>query len=108
MDTEVAFVHFCAVEGRSWLPATEVPVRYIARLMAKGTVKAASLQPYLSTINNYHEGMRHNDPAKGRSAARAVKGMTSLQVQGLVSRLMRTRHGGGYRPSTWRQHMPSS
>ncbi len=76
-----AFMHFCVAEGRSWLPATEATVRlYIAHLMSKGTIRAASLQPYLSAVNNYHEDMGFDGPAKGRSVSRAVKGMASLQV----------------------------
>ncbi|KAK3246645.1 hypothetical protein CYMTET_43825 [Cymbomonas tetramitiformis] len=77
-----AFRQFCVTEGGSWLSATEAKVRlYVAQLMSKGTIKAASLKPYLSAINNYHEGMDYNGPAKGCSASRAVKGMASLQVE---------------------------
>eukprot|EP00854_Cymbomonas_tetramitiformis_P005485 gene5485-biopygen5487 len=69
-------------EGRLWLPATEATVwLYIAHLMSKGTIKAASLQPNLSAINSYHEDMGYDGPAKGRSVSRAVKGMASLQVE---------------------------
>ncbi|KAK3278970.1 hypothetical protein CYMTET_13129 [Cymbomonas tetramitiformis] len=53
----------------------------MAHLMSKGTIKAASLQPYLSAINDYHEGMGYDGPAKGHSVSRAVKGMASLQVE---------------------------
>eukprot|EP00854_Cymbomonas_tetramitiformis_P034200 gene34200-biopygen19794 len=68
--------------GRSWLPATEATVPlYFAHLMSKETIKAASLQPYLSAINNYHEDMGYDGPSKGRSMSRAVKGMASLQVK---------------------------
>ncbi|KAK3266141.1 hypothetical protein CYMTET_25214 [Cymbomonas tetramitiformis] len=43
-----------ALEGR-WRKAT---VRlYIVHVTSKGTIKAASLQPYLSAVNNYHEDM---------------------------------------------------
>eukprot|EP00854_Cymbomonas_tetramitiformis_P033441 gene33441-biopygen35590 len=76
-----AFMQFCVAEGRSWLPATEATVRlYIVHVMSKGTIKAASLQPYLSAVNNYHEDMGFDGLAKGRSVSRAVKGMASLQV----------------------------
>ncbi|KAK3287955.1 hypothetical protein CYMTET_4563 [Cymbomonas tetramitiformis] len=77
-----AFMQFCQGQQRQWLPATEATVRlYIAHLLSRGTVKAASLQPYLSAINNYHEDMGYPGPAKGRSVTRAVKGMSALQVQ---------------------------
>eukprot|EP00854_Cymbomonas_tetramitiformis_P006771 gene6772-biopygen6817 len=77
-----AFMQFCEDQQRQWQPATEATMRlYIAHLMDKGTVLAASLQPYLSAINNYHEDMGHPGPAKGRIVARAVKGMSSMQVQ---------------------------
>ncbi|KAK3277242.1 hypothetical protein CYMTET_14740 [Cymbomonas tetramitiformis] len=47
-----AFVQFRVAEGRPWLPATEVTVRLCsAHLLSKGTIKAAGVQPYLSTIN---------------------------------------------------------
>ncbi|KAK3234424.1 hypothetical protein CYMTET_55366 [Cymbomonas tetramitiformis] len=69
----------CVAVSRSWLPATEAMMRL--HLMCKGTIKAASLQPYLSAINNYHEDMGYDGPAKGHSVSRAVKGMASLQVE---------------------------
>eukprot|EP00854_Cymbomonas_tetramitiformis_P034029 gene34029-biopygen4819 len=48
--------------------------------------KASSLQPYLSAINNYHEDLGYEAPAKGRSVTRAEKGMTVLQTnQGVIS-----------------------
>eukprot|EP00854_Cymbomonas_tetramitiformis_P009885 gene9885-biopygen10105 len=60
-----AFIDFCDSEGCQWLPATEATVLlYIAHLLAKGTVRAASMQPYLSAINNYHEDMGFPGPAK--------------------------------------------
>ncbi|KAK3248977.1 hypothetical protein CYMTET_41576 [Cymbomonas tetramitiformis] len=71
---------------KSWLPATEATVRlYIAHLMVQGTIKAASVQHYLSAIINYHEDMGHDGPAKSRSVTRAVKGISSLQVQTTVA-----------------------
>ncbi|KAK3289156.1 hypothetical protein CYMTET_3402 [Cymbomonas tetramitiformis] len=77
-----AFIDFCDSEGCQWLPATEATVLlYIAHLLAKGTVRAASMQPYLSAINNYHEDMGFPGPAKGRGVSRAVKGMASMHVE---------------------------
>ncbi|KAK3239085.1 hypothetical protein CYMTET_50960 [Cymbomonas tetramitiformis] len=77
-----AFMAFCEAEGREWLPATGATVRlYIAHMLDKGTVQAASMQPYLSVINNYHEDMGFPGPAKGRAVSRAVKGKSRLQVQ---------------------------
>ncbi|KAK3252622.1 hypothetical protein CYMTET_38083 [Cymbomonas tetramitiformis] len=37
-------------------------------------------KPYLSAINNYHEDLHYEAPAKGRSVTRAVKGMAVLQA----------------------------
>ncbi|KAK3266840.1 hypothetical protein CYMTET_24560 [Cymbomonas tetramitiformis] len=37
-------------------------------------------KPYLSAINNYHEDLQYEAPAKGRSVIRAVKGMAVLQA----------------------------
>ncbi|KAK3279157.1 hypothetical protein CYMTET_12948 [Cymbomonas tetramitiformis] len=80
-----AFIDFCMAEGRQWLPATEATFRlYIANLLARGTVQAASMQPYLSAINNYYEDMGFPRPAKGRGVSRAVKRMASLQVRAYV------------------------
>ncbi|KAK3268805.1 hypothetical protein CYMTET_22712 [Cymbomonas tetramitiformis] len=77
-----AFMQVCVAEGRQWLPATKATVRlYIAHLLAKRKVQAASMQPYLSAINNYHEDMGYSGPAKGRGVSRVVKGMSSLQMQ---------------------------
>ncbi|KAK3248976.1 hypothetical protein CYMTET_41576 [Cymbomonas tetramitiformis] len=53
--------------------------------MVQGTIKAASVQHYLSAIINYHEDMGHDGPAKSRSVTRAVKGISSLQVQTTVA-----------------------
>ncbi|KAK3239228.1 hypothetical protein CYMTET_50828 [Cymbomonas tetramitiformis] len=64
-----------ALEGRG-----EVRWLYLAHLMRSETIKVASLQPYLSPINNYHEDMGFDGPAKGRSVSRAVKGVSSLQA----------------------------
>ncbi|KAK3253505.1 hypothetical protein CYMTET_37252 [Cymbomonas tetramitiformis] len=73
-----AFMAFC----EDWLPAAGAIVRlYIAQLLDKGTVQAVIMQPYLSAINNYHEDMGFPGPAKSRAVSRAVKGISSLQVQ---------------------------
>eukprot|EP00854_Cymbomonas_tetramitiformis_P034252 gene34252-biopygen22480 len=83
-----AFQQFRVAEGWPWLPAAEATVRFhIVHLMSKGTVQAASLQPYLSAINDYHEERGYPGPAKGRSVSRAVKGMSSLQVQVVEERV---------------------
>ncbi|KAK3242252.1 hypothetical protein CYMTET_48045 [Cymbomonas tetramitiformis] len=76
------FINFCVNNQRPWLPATEVTVLlYIASVLNDGGVKATSLQPYLSAINNYHEDLRFPGPAKGRSVTRAVKGMATIQTE---------------------------
>ncbi|KAK3250736.1 hypothetical protein CYMTET_39896 [Cymbomonas tetramitiformis] len=62
------FIHFCEQNQWPWLPATEATVLlYIASVLNDGGVKATSLQPYLSAINNYHEDLRFPGPAKGRA-----------------------------------------
>ncbi|KAK3268079.1 hypothetical protein CYMTET_23396 [Cymbomonas tetramitiformis] len=54
----------------------------VHRLSVEGRgIKSASLQPYLSAINNYHEDLRFPGPAKGRSVTRAVKGMATIQAE---------------------------
>ena len=75
------FVLFCQEEGREWLPATTATVLlYLSFLLKNKTIKSSSLQPYLSAINNYHEDLQFEAPAKGRSVVRAVKGMAVLQA----------------------------
>ncbi|KAK3287029.1 hypothetical protein CYMTET_5439 [Cymbomonas tetramitiformis] len=76
------FILFCEQHQRPWLPASEATVLlYIASLLKDGGIKSASLQPYLSAINNYHEDLRFPGPAKGRSVTRAVKGMATIQAE---------------------------
>ncbi|KAK3279806.1 hypothetical protein CYMTET_12326 [Cymbomonas tetramitiformis] len=76
------FILFCEQHQRPWLPASEVTVLfYIASLLKDGGIKSASLQPYLSAINNYHEDLRFPGPAKGRAVTRAVKGMATIQAE---------------------------
>ncbi|KAK3248563.1 hypothetical protein CYMTET_41974 [Cymbomonas tetramitiformis] len=54
----------------------------VHRLSVEGRgIKSASLQPYLSAINNYHEDLRFPRPAKGRSVTRAVKGMATILAE---------------------------
>lgn len=92
--TAKAFMDFCEAENCQWLPVTEAIARlYIAHLLAKGLVQAASAQPYVSTISNCHD-MGYSGLAKGLSVSRAAKGVIpagacgwKLQVMGtLLSR----------------------
>eukprot|EP00854_Cymbomonas_tetramitiformis_P034273 gene34273-biopygen23528 len=72
---------FCEGEGREWLPASEETARlYLATLLHSGGIRATSLQPYLSAINNYHEDMGWSGPAKGISVTRAVTGITHVRT----------------------------
>ncbi|KAK3272990.1 hypothetical protein CYMTET_18741, partial [Cymbomonas tetramitiformis] len=73
--------HSELAEQREWLPATTptAPL-YLASLLDSGGIKSSSLQPYLSAINNYHEDLGYEAPAKGRSVTRAVKAMAVLQA----------------------------
>ncbi|KAK3258501.1 hypothetical protein CYMTET_32458 [Cymbomonas tetramitiformis] len=76
------FILFCELHQRPWLPASEATVLlYIASLLEDGNIQSASLQPYLSAINNYHEDLGFPGPAKGRSVTRAVKGMATIQAE---------------------------
>ncbi|KAK3267378.1 hypothetical protein CYMTET_24058 [Cymbomonas tetramitiformis] len=76
------FILFCERDQRPWLPASEATVLlYIASLLEDGNIQSASLQPYLSAINNYHEDLGFSGPAKGRSVTRAVKGMATIQAE---------------------------
>ncbi|KAK3284535.1 hypothetical protein CYMTET_7830 [Cymbomonas tetramitiformis] len=76
------FILFCEQHQRPWLPATEATVLlYIASALRDGGIKSASLQPYLSAIDNYHEDLRFPGPAKGRAVTRAVKGMATIQAE---------------------------
>ncbi|KAK3276039.1 hypothetical protein CYMTET_15868 [Cymbomonas tetramitiformis] len=76
------FILFCEQHQRPWLPASEATVLlYIASLLKDEGIKSASLQPYLSAINNYHEDLRFPGPAKGRAVTRAVKGMATIQAE---------------------------
>ncbi|KAK3282718.1 hypothetical protein CYMTET_9560 [Cymbomonas tetramitiformis] len=76
------FILFYEQHQRPWLPASEATVLlYIASLLKDGGIKSASLQPYLSAINNYHKDLRFHGPAKGRSVTRAVKGMATIQAE---------------------------
>ncbi|KAK3259605.1 hypothetical protein CYMTET_31408 [Cymbomonas tetramitiformis] len=76
------FILFCEQHQRPWLPASEATVLlYIASLLKDGGIKSASLQPYLSAINNNHKDLRFPGPAKGRAMTRAVKGMATIQAE---------------------------
>ncbi|KAK3289778.1 hypothetical protein CYMTET_2813 [Cymbomonas tetramitiformis] len=81
------FVLFCQRQQKEWLPATTPTVLlYLASLLEAGGIRVSSLQPYLSAINNYHEDLGYEAPAKGKSVTRAVKGMAVLQAnEGVVS-----------------------
>jgi len=79
------FIQFCVQQRRPWLPATEATVvLYVAAVLEDGGVRAASMQPYLSAINNYHEDLGFPGPAKGRAVTRAVKGMATIQAETAV------------------------
>ncbi|KAK3234392.1 hypothetical protein CYMTET_55334 [Cymbomonas tetramitiformis] len=81
------FVLFCQRQQKEWLPATTPTVLlYLALLLEAEGIRASSLQPYLSAINNYPEDLGYEAPAKGRSVTCAVKGMAMLQAnEGVVS-----------------------
>eukprot|EP00854_Cymbomonas_tetramitiformis_P001967 gene1967-biopygen1858 len=56
----------------------QVVLLYMGVLLRRGTVTAGSVHPYLSAINNYHEDLGVDKPAKGRAVARGGEHSTSV------------------------------
>lgn len=77
------FVRFCDSEPDrpSALPATTGTVlRWLSGdVCARGSVKAASLQPYLSAVNAAHDDLGFQKPALGHLVARFRSGLAHLQ-----------------------------
>ena len=76
------FVEFCNKNQLNFLPATPLTVaRYLGHIACQGTVKAKSLQPYLSAINAVHRQLALPAPAKGPLIQQARKGLQQVQTR---------------------------
>ena len=78
------FQAFCDREGRVSLPASESTILlYVASLGERGTVKASSLQPYLSAINRIHRDVTGVEvgPAGGSLLTKLRQGIAWEQSQ---------------------------
>ena len=59
---------FCARTGVAPFPAQQAYLLcYLGHIQEEGTVKASSLQPYLSTLNSWHADMGLPKPAVGQA-----------------------------------------
>ena len=78
------FSTFCATakpDALQALPASHTTIAcYIGYLGERGTVHAASLQPYLSAINNVHRDFDFDPPALGHLVARVRAGLADAQA----------------------------
>eukprot|EP00873_Tetraselmis_striata_P013662 jgi/Tetstr1/433926/TSEL_023103.t1 len=76
------FLQFCAEQGVPPLGGTAATVaRYIAWQSLRGTVKAASLQPYLSAINGFYRDHGAEPVAQGDLISKVRKGLAASQVE---------------------------
>jgi len=78
-----SFVAWCGAQADSPspLPASVATVlRYLGDIGARGTVKADSLQPYLSAINAAHRDLMLPLPAVGDAVSRFRRGLANRQV----------------------------
>eukprot|EP00873_Tetraselmis_striata_P042439 jgi/Tetstr1/462703/TSEL_007668.t1 len=76
------FLEFCAEQGVPPLGGTAATVaRYIAWQGLWGTVKAASLQPYLSAINGFYRDHCAEPVAQGDLISKVRKGLAASQVE---------------------------
>ena len=76
-----SFAQWCARNGCEALPAsTEVVLAYIGSLYETKTIKAPSLQPYLTAINAAHADEGFPRPAVGHLIRRARQGFARLNT----------------------------
>ena len=78
------FQEYCDAHGRSCLPAEpSTCALYVAHIANKGTVRASSLQPYLSAINWVHKDimLTADGPATGPLLTRLRQGLAIEQAQ---------------------------
>eukprot|EP00873_Tetraselmis_striata_P001327 jgi/Tetstr1/421591/TSEL_012535.t1 len=75
------YFRFCEEERRPALAADpETMVRYVTWLGNLGTIKASSLQPYLSAVNNFFKDHVREPMALGDLVSRVRKGLAASQV----------------------------
>jgi len=80
------FADWCAQHNLEPLPATpDMVASYIGSIADRGTVAAASLQPYLSAINSIHSDFGFDKPAVGHLVA----------LVRLINRTHRSQHTKG-------------
>eukprot|EP00873_Tetraselmis_striata_P012256 jgi/Tetstr1/432520/TSEL_021893.t1 len=76
------FLQFCAEQSVPHLGGTAATVaRYIAWQGLRGTVKTASLQPYLSAINGFYRDHGAEPVAQGDLISKVRKGLAASQVE---------------------------
>eukprot|EP00854_Cymbomonas_tetramitiformis_P005296 gene5296-biopygen5289 len=87
------------MHGAAGHGAAEAMIRlYTAHLMAKGTVTAANLQPYLSAIDNCHEDTGKDGPAKGRNVPTDARAERARRRGPDPDVAAGQTHGGGLHP----------
>ena len=75
------FADWCAANGLNPLPASaDMVVAYVGSIAERGTVAAASLQPYLSTINSTHADYGFEKPATGHVLSLVRRGLARSQA----------------------------
>ena len=78
-----SFLEYCREDGIQPLAATPAHIiRYTAWLGERGTVSAASLQPYYSVVNAFFQDHGLKGPAQGPRLSAARRGLQALQVDG--------------------------
>jgi hypothetical protein len=75
------YFQLCEEQGLPPLAATSAPMaRYIAWIGERGTIKATSLQPYLSTLNGFYKDHGAEPVAQGDLVAKVRGGLAASQV----------------------------
>jgi hypothetical protein len=75
------YFQFCEEQGLAPLAATAATMaRYIAWIGERGTIKATSMQPYLSTVNGFLKDHGAEPVAHGNLVAKVRRGLAATQV----------------------------
>jgi hypothetical protein len=75
------YFQVCEEQGIPPLAATAATMaRYIAWIGERGTIKATSLQPYLSAVNGFFKGHGAEQIAHGDLVAKLRRGLAAYQV----------------------------
>jgi len=75
------YFQFCEEQGLPPLAATTATMaRYIAWIGERGTIKATSLQPYLSAVNGFFKDHGAEPVAQGELVAKVRRGLAASQV----------------------------